>query len=39
MNKKTNWQEFKNIIEEKGVKKLYHFTDRENLGKLPKLAY
>lgn len=31
MNKKTNWQELKNIIEENGVKTLYHFTDRDNL--------
>lgn len=36
MNKKTNWQEFKNIIEEKGVKKLYHFTDRDNLESIIK---
>ena len=31
MNKKSNWQELKNIIELNGVKKLYHFTDRDNL--------
>lgn len=36
MNKKNNWQEFKNIIEEKGVKKLYHFTDRDNLESIIK---
>lgn len=36
MNKKTNWQEFKKIIEEKGVKKLYHFTDRDNLESIIK---
>ncbi|RHE43771.1 DUF4433 domain-containing protein [Bacteroides stercoris] len=36
MNKKNNWQEFKNIIEEKGIKKLYHFTDRDNLESIIK---
>lgn len=36
MNKKTNWQEFKKIIEENGVKKLYHFTDRDNLESIIK---
>lgn len=36
MNKKNNWLEFKNIIEEKGVKKLYHFTDRDNLESIIK---
>lgn len=36
MNKKSNWQELKNIIEEKGVKKLYHFTDRDNLESIIK---
>lgn len=36
MNKKSNWQEFKNIIEEKGIKKLYHFTDRDNLESIIK---
>lgn len=36
MNKKNNWLEFKNIIEEKEVKKLYHFTDRDNLESIIK---
>lgn len=36
MNKKSNWQELKNIIDEKGVKKLYHFTDRDNLESIIK---
>ena len=36
MNKKTNWQELKKIIEENGVKKLYHFTDRDNLESIIK---
>lgn len=31
MEKKSNWQEYKAIIEQQGIKKLYHFTDRENL--------
>ena len=36
MNKKNNWQEFKNVIEEKVIKKLYHFTDRDNLESIIK---
>lgn len=36
MNKKTNWQELNKIIEENGVKKLYHFTDRDNLESIIK---
>lgn len=36
MNKKNNWQDFKNVIEEKGIKKLYHFTDRDNLESIIK---
>ncbi len=31
MNKKQNWLEFKQILEQQGIQKLYHFTDRENL--------
>ena len=31
MNLKNNWQDFKNIVDTYGIKKLYHFTDRENL--------
>lgn len=31
MEKKSNWQEYNAIIEQQGIKKLYHFTDRENL--------
>ena len=31
MEKKTNWPEFKAILEKQGIRKLYHFTDRENL--------
>lgn len=36
MYKKNNWQDFKNVIEEKGIKKLYHFTDRDNLESIIK---
>lgn len=36
MNKKNNWQELKAIIEQSGVKKLYHFTDRDNLESIIK---
>lgn len=31
MEKKTNWQDFKDILEQNGITKLYHFTDRDNL--------
>lgn len=31
MEKKHNWQAYKAIIEQQGIKKLYHFTDRDNL--------
>ena len=31
MDKKTNWQEYQAIIEQQGITKLYHFTDRDNL--------
>lgn len=36
MNRKSNWQELKSIIEQHGVKKLYHFTDRDNLESIIK---
>ncbi len=31
MTLKDNWQKFKELLDAKGIKKLYHFTDRENL--------
>lgn len=31
MSKRTNWQDFKNILEQNRITKLYHFTDRDNL--------
>ena len=31
MEKKSNWQEFKAVLEEHKIVKLYHFTDRDNL--------
>ena len=31
MEKKSNWQEYKNLIEQQDIGKLYHFTDRYNL--------
>lgn len=31
MNKKNNWQEFKTVLEQHHITKLYHFTDRDNL--------
>lgn len=36
MEKKSNWQEFKAILDQHGIKKLYHFTDRENLESIIK---
>lgn len=36
MNLKKNWQDFKDIVETQGIKKLYHFTDRENLESIIK---
>jgi len=30
-NKKTNWQDFKQVLERHGIKKLYHYTDRDNI--------
>ena len=36
MEKKSNWQEFKAILDQQGIKKLYHFTDRENLESIIK---
>ena len=31
MEKKDNWQAYQAIIEQDDIKKLYHFTDRDNL--------
>ena len=31
MGKRNNWQDFQLILEQHQIKKLYHFTDRENL--------
>ena len=31
MNRKTNWPDFKEVLDRHGVGKLYHFTDRENV--------
>lgn len=36
MNKRTNWEEFKKILEQHNIKKLYHFTDRDNLENIIK---
>ena len=36
MNKKSNWQEFKAVLDQHGITKLYHFTDRENLDSIIK---
>lgn len=31
MTQKSNWQEYKDILDKEDIKCLYHFTDRENL--------
>ena len=31
MNKKSNWQEFQEVLEQNRITKLYHFTDFDNL--------
>ena len=36
MEKKYNWQEYKNLLEQQGISKLYHFTDRDNLESIIK---
>lgn len=36
MEKKVNWQEFKRILDEQHITKLYHFTDRDNLESIIK---
>ena len=36
MEKKINWQEYQNLLDRYGIKKLYHFTDRDNLESIIK---
>ena len=36
MEKKSNWQEFKSVLDEHKIVKLYHFTDRDNLESIIK---
>ena len=36
MDKKNNWQEFKAILDQHKIVKLYHFTDRDNLESIIK---
>ncbi len=36
MNKKSNWQEYQQVLEEGRITKLYHFTDRDNLESIIK---
>lgn len=36
MDKKSNWQEFKAVLDEHKISKLYHFTDRDNLESIIK---
>lgn len=34
MEKKKDWQEFKNLLDEHNITRLYHFTDRDNLASI-----
>jgi hypothetical protein len=36
MEKKSNWKEIEEIIEDNQIQKLYHFTDRDNLESIIK---
>lgn len=36
MEKKSNWEEYKRILNEQNITKLYHFTDRDNLESIIK---
>lgn len=36
MGKRSNWEEFKHILEQHNITKLYHFTDRDNLESIIK---
>ena len=36
MEKKSNWQEFKAVLDEHRITKLFHFTDRDNLESIIK---
>ena len=36
MGKRSNWQEFQSILNQHHIKKLYHFTDKENLESIIK---
>ena len=36
MDKKSNWQEFKVVMDDHRITKLYHFTDRDNLESIIK---
>lgn len=36
MNKRNDWEEFKKLLEQNNITKLYHFTDRDNLENIIK---
>lgn len=36
MSKRTNWQDFKNVLDQHNIHTLYHFTDRDNLESIIK---
>ena len=36
MEKKSNWQEYEQVLKEGKITKLYHFTDRDNLESIIK---
>ena len=36
MEKKSDWMEYLQVLENNGITKLYHFTDRDNLESIIK---
>ena len=36
MNRRSNWEDFKKILEQHHITTLYHFTDRDNLENIIK---
>ena len=36
MNRRSNWEDFKSILEQHHITTLYHFTDRDNLENIIK---
>lgn len=36
LTKKSNWQEFAQVLQENGITKFFHFTDRSNISSIKK---